>query len=407
LSETRNLPGNPRTTKPPWPVISMVALICVLTLWPNPAQAPLSAATPFLCFPCGPSGTSDLLRNILLFIPLGITLGARGTPLWLAGAVSLLVTGSVEFLQFAVIPGRDAAMADVVANTAGGLAGAWIGRRGTRVLFLASRPAAVVTVSWATLGVLAIGLMSWSLAPSLPGGTWYGQWAPFGDEPEWFTGDVLEVTLGRRPLPHWRLADSEARRRELAEDTVRLRARVVSMLPPPVGVHLVALADSAERLVELGQGGRDLGFTIRTRAADLALHTPHFVRRNVMPPLAGDTVVVEGSYWRGQVQLDGIPLEISALDGWSLLLPATVGSAAAVVLSVAWLIALFAPIGWYGGQVPSSAWAAAPVLVLLADAVMMARLGGTPFPAAWEVAIATMAALVGRVAVAAAEGARR
>jgi hypothetical protein len=45
------------------------------------------------------------------------------------------------------------------------------------------------------------------------------------------------------------------------------------------------------------------------------------------------------------------------------------------------------------------------VLVLLADAVMMARLGGTPFPAAWEVAIATLAALGGRVAFAAAEGA--
>jgi hypothetical protein len=80
-----------------------------------------------------------------------------------------------------------------------------------------------------------------------------------------------------------------------------------------------------------------------------------------------------------------------------------VGSAAAVLVTILWLLAIFAPIGWYGGQVPSSAWAAAPVLVLLADAVMVARLGGTPYRASWEVACATLAAFAGRVAVAAFE----
>lgn len=403
MRESRNLPGNPRTTKPPWATLGILAVIGLLTLWPNPAQAPLSATTPFLCLPCGPSGASDVIRNILLFIPLGLALGARGTGLLPALFVAGLVTGVVEVLQFAVIPGRDAAMADLVANTLGGGIGAWLGGQGPGVLFLRPRAAAVVTVSWAALGVLAIGLMAWTLPSSLPAGTWYGQWAPFGDEPEWFTGDIMEVSLGDRRLPHWRLADSEARRQELAEDTVRLAARVVSMLPPPVGLNIVALADSAGRLVGLSQGGRDLSFSIRTRAAELSLHTPWFVLRDAMPPLAGDTVVVEGVYWQGQTTLNGRSLELSAVDGWSLVLPTAVGSAAAILVTLAWLGALFAPIGWYGGQVPSSAWAAAPVLVLLADAVIVARLGGTPFPAPWEVASATLAALVGRVLYAAAE----
>jgi hypothetical protein len=403
LSGNGNLPGNPRTTKPPWASLGITAVILALTLWPNPAQAELSATTPFLCLPCGPSGASDLFRNILLFIPLGVALGARGTGLGTALMLCAAMTGVIEFLQYAVIPGRDAALADIAANTAGGLAGAWLGQRGMGALFMSPRAAAVVTVSWATLGVLAIGLMGWSLPSSLPHGTWYGQWAPFGDEPKWFTGDVIEVTLGRRRLPHWRLADSETRRRELAEDTVRLDARVVSMLPPPEGLSIVALADSNGKLIELNQGERDLSFSLRTKAALIALHSPWFVRRDVMPPIAGDTLVVEGTYWRGYATLNGESLELSALDGWSLVMPAASGTALAVLVTILWLIALFAPIGWYGGQVPSSAWAAAPVLVLLADAVMMSRLGGTPYPASWEVAVATLAAFAGRVAVAALE----
>jgi hypothetical protein len=291
-------------------------------------------------------------------------------------------------------------MADIAANTLGGVMGTWLGRRGMGALFLPPRPAAVVTVSWAALGVLAIGLMGWSLPSSLPRGTWYGQWAPLGNEPKWFTGDVIEVTLGHRRLPHWRLADSEARRLELAEDTVRLRARVVSMLPPPDGLSIVALADSTRKLIELNQGERDLSFSLRTKAALIALHSPWFVRHDIMPPLAGDTVIVEGTYWRGNATLNGESLELSAFDGWSLVMPAASGTALAVLVTILWLIAMFAPIGWYGGQVPSSAWAAAAVLVLLVDVVMMSRLGGTPYPASWEVAVATLAAFAGRVAVA-------
>lgn len=403
MSETGNLPGNPRTTKPPWAVLGMVLVIGLLTLWPNPGQAPLSASTPFFCLPCGPSGMSDLIRNILFFIPLGLALGVRGTSLATGLAISLGVTCAVEFLQYAVVPGRDASMADVVANTAGGVIGLVLGRFRSGLLFMSPRVAAYVTVGWATLGVLAIGLMGWSLPGAFPRSTWYGQWAPFGNEPEWFTGDVLEVTLGDRRLPHWRVGDSERRRRALAEDTVRLSARVVSMLPPPEALSIVALADSSQKIVELGQKDRDLTFALRTKAALVALHTPSFVRRDILPPLAGDTMTVEGTYWRGHATINGAPLELSALDGWSLMIPATVGTAAAVFVTIAWLAALFAPIGWYGGQVQSSAWAAAPVLVVLADAVMMARLGGTPYPAVWEVAMATLAAFAGRVAVAGAE----
>ena len=166
MSETGNLPGNPRTTKPPWAVLGMMAVIGLLTLWPNPSQAELSAQTPFFCFPCGPSGTSDLIRNVVFFIPLGITLGVRGISTGSALGISLAVTGTVEFLQYLIVPGRDAAMADIVANTVGGGVGCLMGRHGAALLFMRPRLAAYFTVVWATLGVLGIGLMGWSLPSS-------------------------------------------------------------------------------------------------------------------------------------------------------------------------------------------------------------------------------------------------
>ena len=161
MTGSGNLPGNPRTTKPPWVILGLVIVIGLLTLWPNPSQAPLSATTPFFCFPCGDSGTSDLFRNIVFFIPLGIALGLQGVGAGTALVISLALTSVVEFLQYAVVPGRDAAMADIVANTVGGTVGAVLGRLGPGLFFMRPRIAAYVTFLWATVGVLAFGVMWW------------------------------------------------------------------------------------------------------------------------------------------------------------------------------------------------------------------------------------------------------
>jgi hypothetical protein len=245
--------------------------------------------------------------------------------------------------------------------------------------------------------------MAWSLEPSLRATTWYGQWAPFGGEPEWFDGAVLTVSLGRRSLPHWKLPDSEQRRAALERDTVRLTARIVSIDPPAERLRIVALADSAGRMITLSQKERDLGFTVRTRAADLYLQSPVFLAADALPERRGDTVLVSGSYWRGWALLQNHGNEMSTLDGWSLLLPVPVGSPLAGLAAVSWLVFLFAPIGFYGGQLRRSAWAVAPAIVLVNVPVLIAGIAGTPWPAAWEVAIGATAALGGRVLCAALE----
>ncbi|MGN6131709.1 MAG: VanZ family protein [Nocardioidaceae bacterium] len=69
--------------------------------------------------------------NVALFVPvpvLGAFLAPRVPLLGWAGLV-LLASATIELLQLVVLPGRDPAVHDVLANTLGGLVGAFLGRR--------------------------------------------------------------------------------------------------------------------------------------------------------------------------------------------------------------------------------------------------------------------------------------
>lgn len=378
-------------------------MIGLLTLWPVPAQAPLSAATPFFCLPCGESGLSDLLLNVVLFLPLGGGLRRSGMRL---GKVTLVAAGIsllIELLQLTVIPGRDTSAADIVTNSVGAGLGGWIAGAGPRGLFPGTRWAASLAGGWALAGSVTAVLTAWSLDSAFRASTWYGQWAPFGEEPGWFDGSVLAVELGSRPLRHGRLSDSESRGAELMRDTVRLAAKVVSIAPPGKRLHIVAVADTAGRMVTLSQRHRSLSFGVRTRAADVYLHSPVYLAPGVMPEMPGDTVGIEGRYWKGAGVVQGRRGELSPLDGWSLLIGAPVGSRLAIIASLLWLLGWFVPIGFYGGQLRRSAWAVAPAWLLLAFPVLVAVMSGTPLPAPWKVAAGATAALSGRVLCAALE----
>lgn len=69
---------------------------------------------------------AELVANVLLLMPLS-TLGSLVWPrsTWRDWAAwSFVFAGSVELVQGLLLPGRTASMADVVANTLGGLLGA-------------------------------------------------------------------------------------------------------------------------------------------------------------------------------------------------------------------------------------------------------------------------------------------
>ncbi len=91
-------------------------VIAALTL--TPSSVP-STSAPFFCLTCG-AWLQDGLDNVLLFAPFGAALAAlglrRGGPVVVAAATSF----AIEFAQYSALPGRDAALTDLIANTVGG-----------------------------------------------------------------------------------------------------------------------------------------------------------------------------------------------------------------------------------------------------------------------------------------------
>ena len=95
------------------------AAILAATLSPNPQQATASAATPLLCLLCGEGGGTDVFLNLLLFAPMAAGLRLAGWPWRRVVAGSALLSLGVEYLQFAVVPGRDSSLSDLLTNTSG------------------------------------------------------------------------------------------------------------------------------------------------------------------------------------------------------------------------------------------------------------------------------------------------
>ena len=104
-----------------------LALIAVATLMPQDGRG--VARLTHWCWQCGSLWLADGASNVLLFLPLGVALAARG---WRVPAVVLLggaVTLLVETLQWVGLPpGRLASRGDLVANVAGTLLGAGLWR---------------------------------------------------------------------------------------------------------------------------------------------------------------------------------------------------------------------------------------------------------------------------------------
>src|SRR5579862_6439631 len=106
-----------------WRAFGVIWLLVVAwcTLRSAPSQAAEVQQLRWYCIVCGDSGGADILLNVLLFLPLGLTARALG---WrLRNTILLLMTLSIaiEVTQGTLLVGRDASLGDVCSNTAGSL----------------------------------------------------------------------------------------------------------------------------------------------------------------------------------------------------------------------------------------------------------------------------------------------
>jgi hypothetical protein len=395
----------------------------VLTIVLAATLAPASASTPtaaFWCVACGEFGGLDVLNNIVLFLPLGAAFALATDRRWRSILACVAVTVFIEAMQIRVVPGRDASLSDILANSLGGAIGVELAlRRG--VLFRPrGRAASGLAVAGAAAFALVTALSSLGFRPaSIPRSLWV-QWTPDRASFEPFTGELLDfkldsIHLPARFFPPVSLGVDRVLRSPEWQATVIVGTE---NLKPRRSV-IARIAEEFTVLVSIEQYGWDLACQQKTLSGDFRFRSPKIAIRGALSRAGEETP--EQVRFTCSRQYDSLVattndrrevLRLSPSLGWLFVTPLniTVPSRYALV-SVLWLIALAFPAGYWisfvakgsaevgasGGRMHRARLLAmgAFAAALMIGLVIVPLLAGTAPGAWWEWAASVAGALVG------------
>jgi hypothetical protein len=375
-------------------VLVAVVFIGLLTLQP----VANSITTAGWCVLCGPLGGTDAVLNVILFAPFGAALFLTTRRWLLTAAAGLIITILIEALQWRIIPGRDASLGDVIANTAGTALGTWLAVRAPGWIAASGPAARHLALRYAILLAALVGATAWALVPEAP--TPWQQWVlqraprPHLDD---FGGTIESIALNETPLPDYGLIYPE-RVADPAGST-RLVA-VLSGAKPPTRrqAHILSIEHPQREGLYLAQWRDALVFRVHQHATRLRLR-PTFVRLDgaFAPasalPVGGQTDTIEVQSSRRAVTLTRSSAggQVAATVrrtvglGWTLFVPwpAAVGPDW-WPLNAAWLAILLLPIGFLAAREradgaapdrkgPAGIW---PLAVLLAGLLLAPMAAG-------------------------------
>jgi len=309
-----------------------------------------------LCLVCGVRGTSDAVLNVLLFVPLGLLLGANRWRPPRSALVGFGLACSIELAQH-FIPGRYSNLGDVVWNTTGAWAGAVLAARGTHWLVPAAswrRRLAGLAALAPPVATLAFG---WLMEPSWPTARYWGQWTPDLGHLEQYDGSVVRARLGSIPLPPGRFPSDQDPRGILTGDWT-LDVAAVKGNPPSSLAPIVSIYDADEReVLLLGATGEDMVYREPSRARVLRLDQPDLRFPGVLARAGpGDTVhlAVRRSGSERCLSFDERRSCPSYTPGraWSLLLyPDTAPEGGRRAMDAFWMWLILLPVGFWSGRV--------------------------------------------------------
>lgn len=339
--------------------VGTIMLILLICLFPTSGETPSALR---FCLLCGAEGTADFLRNILLFLPLGLSLwmatGSVPTAILLAGGLSL----GVEITQV-WIPGRQSTLGDFVANTLGAALGAGALAHRHVWLFPPRRVRPIVQIGYGTFVLVLLILPSLLFSVSSPFGTLYGNWNPTIGLPDAYQGRVVEARVGDLEVPSRRIEEGDQLARLItggAEISMTFVAAASRAETTPI---FRILNEERVEFLTLSTQGTSLLVRLRTRAADLRLSDPPYHLADALSPDAvGDTLTFQlvrepggghiATLSGGGSVRDGWHLERMVHDAWLLVLGSRRGRAAGDAWAgLLWVVLLALPLGWYGGHV--------------------------------------------------------
>lgn len=304
-----------------------LAVIAWLTLRPTDPGSPL----PAYCVFCGQLGGLDFVLNTALFIPLGI--GLR----WLTGRAGMTVligvatTLAIEGLQWRFIPGRDASLGDLIANTVGTVVGVWLATEGVQLLTASQERVRRLCVLCGVAVALLIVASAALLRPIDPIGAQYVQWAPERPGMDLFRGRLVVVQLNGRLL-----RPREAFPSQWTYDSVTQTMDVRAVVRPPVPPSerqaiIITIANEEYEGFMLAQRGDAAVFRSTMGATRLKLR-PILVGLEhalTLPPPTDPVLILRGSSNPQAIGLareqrsgeTGVTLRRTVGLAWAMLLP--------------------------------------------------------------------------------------
>ena len=299
----------------------------------------------------GDTALAELIQNLLLFIPLGVSLVMAGVRPLRAVAIGAGLSMTVEFLQ-QWIPGRDPSLGDIICNansTAIGVAlvvfaPRWLWPIGRRAAWQALATAGLAVLVW--LGTGAV------LRPIFPDPPYQDVWTP--DWHYWghYEGKVVAASLGSLALSQRTIEDRDP-------SFMPLRVTVAAASRPPGrDSPLIAILDSnGAKVVVLGVDGRDVVLHYNTHVWPLTLEPLDIRWRGALAAIRPkDTFTAQT--WRGE---HGVCLGVNSArrcgfgytigDGWKLIFyPEHFPIWLLSFINMAWLAGWTIGVGWWAAR---------------------------------------------------------
>lgn len=308
------------------------------------------------CFVCGKFAGVDAILNVALFLPFGVALALLGFQLRGVAAISFLTTFAIESLQVAIVPGRNASIADLATNTVGGILGFALSGAASSLVCpsktLALRLFALWSFSWLVVQ-LAVAL---AFIPAATDSPYHGQITRRTPTSGHFIGVVREARIAKVPFVNSAFATQAIRNAMDEQRALHLSASVVRASCSPGRADILRVVDEKQRdIAVLQQRGDGVAFGIRTGADVMRLRPIRGYLGSVFYSRGRcaerDSTWIDAAYVPQQLIVrargtGALVAQPTLRDGWRLVAPVQTyfhAHRAHAVLGLAWTMSLFLP----------------------------------------------------------------
>jgi hypothetical protein len=321
----------------------------------------------------------DFLANVALFVPFGVAVAANGRTAGRSALWGAMLSIVIEACQWRLVPGRDASLGDLLANTSGAFLGATITQYRRTLLWPDLSAARRLAVAWAVMVVTLAFLASLALRPAVPEYRFWSQWTPVRGGYAPFEGELRGLSLSGMDIPVGVMLDPLTAPAAYAAGGLEVEAIVVPA-PRIDGVALIARAGNPlGEQFQLAQRGTDLVARGRSTGVRAGLRSPSFVLKDGLRRRDTTARLLRFELLPGEARLYSASRHdtlrtlhrVTLGDAWQLVSPVESSRVPfGGAMGAAWLAALIAPLGYWVVRIrPATLF---PVGALIALACLVA-----------------------------------